>query len=145
MKGETKLPVTKYATVNGQLVGETGPNGTIYYLDDALGSVRSTIDENNNVLNQYWYNPYGGLIDQSNDSYSPKFLWVGTQGYRKTGRLHSDVYVRARHFGGNEGRWTTVDPLCGHDNFPFAIRGLVPQRVRTELVSPAGHAARQSR
>lgn len=90
---------------------ETGPNGTIYYLDDALGSVRSTIDENNNVLNQYWYNPYGGLIDQSNDSYSPKFLWVGTQGYRQTGRLHSDAYVRNRHFGSNEGRWTTVDPL----------------------------------
>ena len=41
----------------------------------------------------------------------PKFTWVGTQGYRQTGLLHSDAYVRRRHFGAAEGSWAAKDPL----------------------------------
>ena len=122
------MPVTNYASVNGQLVGETGPNGTIYYLDDALGSVRSTIDENNNVLNQYWYNPYGGLIDQSNDSYSPKFLWCGTRSYRQTGCAHSQIYMRGDHYSAQDACLTAfmfqafVNQALSKGRSPYASR-----------------------
>jgi len=47
------MPTTNYATVNGQLLGETGPNGTMYYHTDALGSVTMTTNQSGTVLNTY--------------------------------------------------------------------------------------------
>jgi RHS repeat-associated protein len=105
------MPVTNYMTFNGQLVGETGPNGTMYYHTDALGSVTMTTNSSGAVLNEYRYKPSGALLSKSGTSPDPKYMWVGSQGYRQTGLAHSDSYVRHRHVGSTEGRWTTRDRL----------------------------------
>jgi hypothetical protein len=79
------MGVTNYATINGVLVGENGPNGTMYYHTDALGSVTMTTDENGDVLNEYRYKPFGTVKTKTGTAPDPKFLWVGSLGYRQTG------------------------------------------------------------
>jgi hypothetical protein len=100
----------KYYTVEGEIIGERSEAGRINYGVDALGSVTSTM-AGDSVQNTYAYKPYGALLSKTGTGADPSFLWVGTPGYRYTGRSHSDYYVRARHYDSTTGRWSTVDPL----------------------------------
>ena len=63
------------------------------------------------------------------------FGWVGSHGYRNTGKRYSDKYVRARHYGSKIGRWTTEDPLGIYDNPSKAV--YVNGRI-TVSVDPSG-------
>ena len=80
-------------------------------LTDALGSVTATLNQSAQVINTYRYKPFGAQLAKTGVGADPSFLWVGTQGYRKTSRKFSDFYVRARHYSSAEGRWTTRDPI----------------------------------
>jgi hypothetical protein len=123
--------VTNYYEMNGVLIGESGPNGTMYYHTDALGSVTMTTNSSGAVLNEYRYKPYGAQLSKTGTAPDPKFTWVGTQGYRQTALVHSDAYVRNRHYGSAEGRWTTATPLCW---YPAVYAGASP----TTLIAPVG-------
>jgi hypothetical protein len=103
------VSVTNYYAVNGVVLGESGPNGIVNYHTDALGSVTMTSDQNGNIQNQYRYSPDGAQNYFDGSFQVPRFLWVGSLGYRHTGNVHSNTYVRARHYGYPEGMWTTVD------------------------------------
>ena len=110
------MPVTNYYNVGGQIVGEKPSGGNRRdYLTDALGSVVGTVTSTGAVENTYRYKPYGGLLARTGVASDPSFLWVGSQGYRQTGKKYSDVYVRARHYSSDVGRWTTRDPI-GYDD-----------------------------
>ena len=61
--------------------------------------------------NSYRFAAYGSLLLKTGSDPDPSFGWVGTLGYRRTTMPYADQYVRARHYGGVEGRWTSVDPL----------------------------------
>ena len=105
------MPVTNYYTVNGEIIGEkTTGSPRIDYLTDALGSVMATVNQSAQVVNTYRYKPFGGLLAKTGAAADPSFQWVGSQGYRQTGKKYSDVYVRARHYDTRAGRWTTQDP-----------------------------------
>lgn len=128
------MGVTDYFTMNGALMGETGPNGTMYYHTDALGSVTMTTDQSSNVLNTYRYKPYGTQLSKTGTAPDPKFTWVGSLGYRTTGLSHSEYYVRARHYGKGEGTWVTVPPLTENRGRPFAyVLGMA-----TTIADPSG-------
>ena len=58
------------------------------------------------------------------------------RGYRQTGRLHAETYVRNRHFGSNEGRWTTVDPL-----WPSQLRYVYGLSSPTTRVDRSGRSS----
>lgn len=108
------MPVTNYFSVNGQLIGEQpvgSPAARLDYLIDALGSVTGTVDQSAQVVNTYRYKPYGTQLAKTGMGTDPAFQWVGSWGYRKTGRSYSDVYVRARHYSSGLGRWITMDPI----------------------------------
>jgi hypothetical protein len=105
--------VTTYLPVGDEVLGETGPNGTMYYHTDALGSVTMTTNSSGAVLNEYRYKPYGAQLSKSGTAPDPKFTWAGTRGYRQTGLVHSDVYVRNRHYASAEARWTSVAVFSG--------------------------------
>jgi hypothetical protein len=130
--------VTNYYEMNGVLIGESGPNGTMYYHTDALGSVTMTTNQSGAVLNEYRYKPYGAQLSKTGTAPDPKFSWVGTQGYRQTGLMHSDAYVRNRHYGTSEGRWTGVSVFDGRLGMsPYAIRPTsVTSRANSGLVNP---------
>jgi len=106
------MPVTNYYSVNGEIIAEkTTGSPRIDYMTDALGSVTATVNQNAQVVNTYRYKPYGSLLAKTGTGSDPSFQWVGTQGYRQTGRIYSDVYVRARHYDTTTGRWTTKGSL----------------------------------
>ena len=121
------MPVTNYYSVNGEIIGEkTTGSSRIDYLTDALGSVTATMDQNAQVVNTYRYKPYGALLSKTGAGADPSFQWVGSQGYRQTGKKYSDVYVRARHYDTVTGRWTTRDPMgirSRSQNFLMYSRG----------------------
>src|SRR5512138_1374194 len=90
------------------LIGEkTTGQDRVDYLTDALGNVYATLNQSAQVLNTYRYKPYGGLLAKTGNAPDPAFGWVGSLGYRQTGKQWSDVYVRARHYDTQAGRWST--------------------------------------
>jgi hypothetical protein len=106
------MGVTTYYSVGGEIFGERTGAVRRDYLRDALGSVTATkVTTEPVVENTYRYKPYGAQLSKTGASPDPKFQWVGTAGYRQTSISHSASSVRARHYGQEEGRWTTVDPL----------------------------------
>src|SRR5438034_1098879 len=106
------MAVTNYYSIDGKILGEKTTGGSrVDYLTDALGSVTATLNQSAQVINTYRYKPFGAQLAKTGVGADPSFLWVGTQGYRKTSRKFSDFYVRARHYSSEEGRWTTKDPI----------------------------------
>src|SRR5271155_5374161 len=105
------MGVTSYYTVNGEIIGENGPNGRIDYQIDALGSVVGTMNSSGSAQKVYRYKPYGAVLNDSGPGVEPVFRWVGTAGYRQTNNVHVDYYVQARHYSSNEGGWNSVDRM----------------------------------
>ena len=103
------MPVTNYYTVDGEIIGEATGGVRADYMVDALGSVTGTVDQSAQVLNTYRYKPYGALLAKTGAGADPKRQWVGSLGYRATGRRQSESYVRARHYGTSSGLWTSHD------------------------------------
>src|SRR5579872_4072050 len=136
-----------YYTVDGEILGEKATGGQrVDYLTDALGNVTATVNQSGQVVNTYKYKPYGALLQKTGTGPDPSFQWVGSQGYRQTGKKYSDVYVRARHYDTLNGRWTSKDPigLAGGDwnqyryvaNNPFVMAdpsGLQRSRRHTNI------------
>jgi RHS repeat-associated protein len=105
------MAVTNYHTVNGRILGETTGGVRTDYLTDALGSVTATVNPSAQVINRYTYKPYGALLAKTGVGADPANQWVGSLGYRQTGKKYSDVYIRARHYDTLSGRWTSKDPI----------------------------------
>lgn len=127
------MAVTNYYTVNGEIIGEhTTGQSRLDYLCDALGSVVTTVDQTQTVKSTATYKPYGA--DLATTGPQPSFGWVGSLGYRRTGRPHADLYNRARVVGSAEGRWTTVDPL-----WPWQSAYAYVESSPTSRVDPSGY------
>ncbi len=102
---------TNFITSHGMIWGEISDTGvTRSYGHDALGSVTETF-VNGALENTYRYTPYGSLLAKTGTAPDPSFLWNGGSGYRATGLVNNDFYVRRRHFSRNTAQWTTADPL----------------------------------
>ncbi len=103
------MAVTNYYTVNREIIGEhTTGQSRLDFLCDALGSVVATVDQTQTVKSTARYKPYG--TDLATTGTQLSFGWIGSYGYRRTGRPHADVYVRARHPATGQVRWTSLDP-----------------------------------
>ena len=113
------MAVANYVALGGSIYSEIDATGRLDYMTAALGSVTGTVTSVGAVQNTYRYKPYGAVLAQSGTGTAPKFQWVGTAGYRATGQVQAEVYVRARHYGQLSGRWTSVDRLWP-DQAPYA-------------------------
>jgi RHS repeat-associated protein len=106
------MAVTNYYTIGGGIVGEKAVGGSrVDYLTDALGSVVVTVDQSAQVLNTYRFKPYGDQLSKTGVGADPAFLWVGSKGYRHTGRRYSNIYIRARHYSSEIATWASRDPI----------------------------------
>lgn len=102
------MPVTNYYTVNSEIIGEKTTGGSrLDYLTDALGSVTATMDQSANLVNTYRYKPYGAQLSKTGVGTDPAFQFVGSRGYKQTGKKYSDIYVRKRHYSSDIGAWTS--------------------------------------
>jgi RHS repeat-associated protein len=84
---------------------------TEYFLGDALGSVRQLADTNGAITYARGYDPYGVVTTTSGASQSA---------YGYTGEAYGDstelLYLRARHYASNTGRFLTRDPSGAETN-----------------------------
>ncbi len=124
------MPVTNYDTLHGEIIAEYTDGVQLDYLKDALGSVTAWVDQNCNIVATARYKPFGDILVSTGTL--GRFTWVGTLGYRSSGLTWADKYVRARHYGSQQGQWTTVDPL-----WPKQIAYAYPPQPTT-LVDPLG-------
>jgi RHS repeat-associated protein len=70
------------------------------------------------------FRAYGQIAYVATGPYSGiPFNYVGSAGYRRTGRAHSSHYVRARHLSSQDARWTTVDLLWPRQNVYSYVLG----------------------
>ncbi len=101
-----------YYTIDGEVVGEESGGVRTDYLRDALGSVVGTVNQSAQVVNTYRYKPYGARLAKTGAGADPSVQWVGTGGYRQTGKKWSESYARARHYDTGAGTWTSRDPAA---------------------------------
>jgi YD repeat-containing protein len=64
---------------NGALLSERAPGGTrYYYIQDGLGSTVATTGSGGAIANSYKYDPYGGVVTESETSVRPtRFRYAG--------------------------------------------------------------------
>jgi RHS repeat-associated protein len=85
--------------------------GGPWYIGDALGSVRQTLDDAGAVRATTSYDPWG----TPQDTLSAPFGF--------TGELHSagQVYLRARWYAPGQGRFVSEDPFAGFPEMPYSL------------------------
>jgi RHS repeat-associated protein len=87
-----------------------------YYLMDALGSTRLLGNQAGAVTDTYSYSAYGVLLRHTGSSDNP-FLFAGQDQQGSSGL----VYLRARYYDPNTGRFLSQDALPGHDPIPLSL------------------------
>jgi len=85
--------------------------GGPWYIGDALGSVRQTLDDAGTVRATTSYDPWG----TPQDTLSAPFGF--------TGELHhqGQVYLRARWYAPGQGRFVQRDPFAGFAEMPYSL------------------------
>ncbi|WP_413788523.1 MULTISPECIES: RHS repeat-associated core domain-containing protein [unclassified Methanoculleus] len=100
-----------------QRISTTDPlGGQIYYHYDGLGSVRGLSDGSGTTVTTYSYDAFGepDLITGQVDN---NFLFTGEQMDAETGLL----YLRARYYDPETGRFISKDPFAGFDTVPPSL------------------------
>lgn len=99
------------------LIGEQQAGGSFqYHLPDALGSVRQITDPTGQVLQTRRYDPFGGL-QTSTGFAQTAYGFAGEEQDPTTGQ----VYLRARTYNPETGRFLQQDPVMGTPNQPRTL------------------------
>mgnify|MGYP003328653091 CR=1 FL=1 len=97
-----------YATANGRVLSETRNGSRRLYSLDPLGNTRALYDNTQTKTDTFTYFPSGTVASRTGTTPTP-FQWNGGSGYYQNSS--NRVYVRARNFYVNLGRWSTQDPI----------------------------------
>ncbi len=95
-------------------IGEKQPGGWQYHIPDALGSVRQLTDASAAVTLAQSYEPFGSALSSSGSA-STVFQFTGEQ-LDRTGL----VYLRARYYASEQGRFVSRDVWDGDDFLPLS-------------------------
>lgn len=102
--------ITSYV-YGADLIAMVDSDGSwLYYQYDGLGSVRDLADGSGNTIVTYSYYAFGGLQSMVGSSVNT-FMFTGQRTDEETGLL----YLRARYYGAELGRFLTIDPVAGTD------------------------------
>lgn len=96
-------------------IGEQQPDGRLYHLGDALGSVRQLVDATGEVSLAQDYEPYGDTRSS---------LGEGASAFQFTGEMRDAsglTYLRARYLNSWVGRFITRDTWEGDINAPMSL------------------------
>ncbi len=98
-------------------VDVAGGNNSFYYHDDYRGSIIAMTDQNENVVNKYNYDPFGLVVEESENTSNP-FKYVGRYGVMSDDTdLH---YMRARYMDSRSGRFMSEDPVWHENLYPYS-------------------------
>ncbi|MBE2256598.1 MAG: hypothetical protein IAE65_10405, partial [Ignavibacteria bacterium] len=103
----------------GGIAKITSGNEVQHYIKDHLGSIRVTIDDDNQVLSAQDYDPWGFMLHER--TYNQENTTYKFTGKQRDNETEYD-YFGARYYDSRIGRWTSIDPLYNLDlNYsPFA-------------------------
>lgn len=113
---------------------------TRYYLGDALGSTRQVFDSGRATVFSTSYEPFGTPYSVS-----------GTEAYTYTSERHNDptglVYLRARQYDRDLGRFVSADPVLGSLGAPQTLNryAILTQRSTLPMHGPCGHTLQSSK
>lgn len=116
-------------------IGERQPDGWLYGLGDALGSVRQLVDSNGVIQLSKRYEPYGDMLFSEGSSAS-SFGFTGewTDGYIES------IYLRSRWYSPRIGRFLTRDSWLGDYAMPLSLNNWnYVEANPVNLVDPSGH------
>jgi RHS repeat-associated protein len=117
------------------LISLTEGGNVRYYLTDALGSTRSLTDPTGAVTDSYSYSAYGALLAHTGSS-DNRFLFAGQDQDASSGL----VYLRARYYDPNTGRFLSPDSATGNDQLPLSLNKYLYCLANPVLgTDPSGH------
>lgn len=103
--------VTNYYVYGHGLISRITANGDRYcYHFDSRGSTVGMTDGSENVVNKYAYDEYGSVLNSSEANANP-FRYVGKYGVMDEG--NGLLFMRARYYDSDTGRFLSKDPLRG--------------------------------
>lgn len=104
--------------------GRAKQTGSLFYLKDALGSVKELVDSSGNVQQKYGYSSFGKLVSVTDATgldikddpiVDPYFSYTGRE-FDRESRLY---YYRARYYSPEIGRFIQTDPDPGKAGSPI--------------------------
>lgn len=106
--------ITKFIRANGMLLAKLVGTTPYYYLGDHLGSTRQVRDANRGLVFQADYEPFG-----------KPYSVTGSEAYKFTGERQdaptSLIYLRARQYDPDLGRFVSADPVLGALPYPQTL------------------------
>ena len=107
--GDTTAVYTHEPGKYGKLISQHRDGETTFYHFDGQGSTRVLTDEHENVTDTFTYSAFGVPVARAGLTLTP-FRFMGSLGYH-TDDETDNVYVRARMYAAQLGRWFSLDPL----------------------------------
>ena len=100
-------------TAGGEVIGNLAGDERRYFLKDHLGSVRTTVDRNGNIVGRDDYYPFGlAMPGRSLNSANPNDDYKFT-GYELDNEARLDLYhANARGYDPVLGRFMQIDPMA---------------------------------
>ncbi|OGX61530.1 MAG: hypothetical protein A2189_00925 [Paenibacillus sp. RIFOXYA1_FULL_44_5] len=95
---------------------DAATNQIYYYLYNGHGDVVQIVDTNGNVVNQYQYDEWGNIVNQS-EAIANSFKYAGEQ-YDSESGLY---YLKARYYDPSVGRFINEDTYEGQINNPLSL------------------------
>jgi len=98
------------------LISQQKINDYRYYQYDGLGSTRALTDATGTLTDQYNYDAFGTLINQTGNS-DNDYLYTGEQYDSEL----DQYYLRARYYDQGVGRFTQLDTWAGNSQSPITL------------------------
>jgi len=112
-----------------------------YFLSDALGSVRQLTNNNGEITLAKSYDPYGNIAGSSGDQTS-MYGYTGESQDVNSGM----VYLRARYYSPQSGRFQSRDTWSGDENSPITYNHWAYANGNPVMnTDPSGHSVQSSR
>jgi len=115
-------------------IAQEDTNGMLYFIPDALGSVRKLVDANGDIVNAASYSPYGESAGMAETSYGFTGEWTDAMGL---------VNLRTRYYAPGDGRFVSRDTWKGDYNDPHSLnKWAYVEGNPINSTDPAGRYAR---
>jgi RHS repeat-associated protein len=137
-----------YRGLSNQLVSMdeiqgAGAGSQYWFANDGLGSVSAATKQNGQSIHEYFYTPYGELIDKNGHA-EDSSSWTNPHNhYLLTGKEWDEqsqlYYFGARFYDADAGVWLTQDPYRGEINSPMTLhRTLYVRNNPVNRIDPLG-------